>query len=342
MRENDNGSGSSLTRIAWIYPERRIPEQRDFEENAVWRPYQKKAAELGLELTVNKPEELAVDITSRAVPRVFLKGEQVTPEDTLFVTSLYSLPHQLPDVPAQLHSFTLLEHLGFYLPVPPALSYIGADKGATAIRLKDCPVPVLPTARFTSGREAMSGHYDQTLADLDYPLIVKPATWGMGLGVSVVHNIFDLRGVIGLAGGSDTPLVVQPYFPGIREYRIFTIEGKPHTTLTGIKDGYCLVAMKSSGGSLERGYVELPEQLADAVRYVYERVPAPYLCVDFLQDGERFWLSEIELDGAVRFTGDSGQDVVAESVVEARFRAYMRGHAEFTAQSAVEEMAGGR
>ena len=54
---------------------------------------------------------------------------------------------------------------------------------------------------------------------MKYPMIVKPAYWAMGLGVSVVHNVHDLRGVIGLAGGSDTSLVVQPYFEGVRERR---------------------------------------------------------------------------------------------------------------------------
>lgn len=330
-------SRTSLQRIVWIYPERRTPWQREYEETAVWTPYRKAAAELGLSMTVNKPEDLAVDATDARRPKVFLQGERVTPEDTLFVTSLYSLPHQAQDVAAQLFTFTLLERLDFFLPVPPALSYLGSDKAATALHLKDSPVPLLPTVRISSGRDAMTGHYDQALAQLDFPMIVKPANWGMGLGVSVVHNMFDLRGVIGLAGGSDTPLVVQPYFPGIGEYRIYTVDGQPHTALTGKKDGYCLMTTDSVGGRRERGYTTLPEQLAETVRYVCDRVPAPYLCVDFLQDGDRFWLSEIELDGAVGFNGIPEQDLAAHRIVTARFRSYLRGHTEHLAGRGVSD-----
>ncbi|WP_156727702.1 ATP-grasp domain-containing protein [Streptomyces apocyni] len=337
MHAEAQDSPTPLQRIAWIYPERRTPWQREYEENAVWTPYQKIAAELGLSMTVNKPEELAVDAVDARHPKVFLKGERVTPEDTLFVTSLYSLPHQTVDVAAQLFTFTLLERLGFFLPVPPALSYIGGDKAATAVHLKDSPVPLLPTVRISSGREAMTGHYDQALAELDYPLIVKPANWGMGLGISVVNNIYDLRGVIGLAGGSDTPLVVQPYVPGVSEYRIYTVDGEPHTALTGKKDGYCLMTTDSVGGRRERGYTGLPEQLAETVRYVCERIPAPYLCVDFLQDGDQFWLSEIEMDGAVGFNGIPEQDLAAHRIVEARFRSYLRGHAAFLSQRAASD-----
>ncbi len=321
------GPGERPTRLSWIYPDRGTGAQRQAEDQYVWSPYAKIAAELGLDLTLNQPEDVAIDAQDPADPKVYLCGERVTPRDTLFVTSLYSLPHQTQDVCNQLFLFTNLEALGFYLPTPPWLSYIGEDKSATVLRLAGSPIPTLPTVRIGTGRDAMSGHYDAALAGLDYPMIIKPAYWGMGLGISVVTNVHDLRGVIGLAAGSDTALVAQPYLPGVSEQRVYVVDGKAHTVLWGEKEGYCLSSTKAIGGRAVRGYRALPQELAAAVDHVVERVPAPYFTIDFVSHEGRTWLSEIELDGAVAFNGIPDQDEVATSIVTDRFRAYLAGHA---------------
>lgn len=325
-------SGRKLRRISWIYPDRGTAWQRQFEEDAVWGGYRKQAAELGLELSLNKPEEVAIDATDATDPKVYLKGERVTPEDTLFVTSLWSLPHQTQDVTGQLFLYTNLERLGFYLPIPPRMSYIGVDKTATLLHLADSPVPLLPTVRVGSGREGMTGHYDPALEQLEYPMIVKPAYWGMGLGVAVVHNVHDLRGMIGLAGGSDTALVAQPYYEGAREMRVYIVEGRAHTVLRGRKEGYCLMVTKTVGGQHERGYEELPEELAEAVEYAVSRFPGvPYFCLDFIERDDRTWISEVEFDGAVGFSMDEEQNRVANMLVRDRFTAYAEAHERWVA-----------
>ncbi|MFI6642981.1 RimK family alpha-L-glutamate ligase [Streptomyces sp. NPDC050504] len=321
-----------MTRLSWIYPDRGTAWQRRYEDEGVWSAYRKLAEGLGLRMTLNKPEEVAVDATDPARPSVYLRGERVTPDDTIFVTSLWSLPHQTQDVCNQLFLYTNLERLGFYLPIPPHLSYIGVDKAATLLHLADSPVPLLPTVRVGSGREAMTGHYDAALEALSYPLIVKPAYWGMGLGVAVAHNVHDLRGMIGLAGGSDTALVVQPYFPGVRELRVYIVDGRAHTVLQGSKDGYCLMVTKTVGGRHERAYTPLPDELADAVAHAVARFPGvPYFTLDFIHDGERHWISEVELDGAVGFGTDAEQNRAAAELIGARFRAYAEGHAKWLA-----------
>ncbi|MDG4765793.1 hypothetical protein O7632_17050 [Solwaraspora sp. WMMD406] len=328
---DDTAAPTTARRLSWIYPDRGTAWLRQAEEDAVWGPYRKVAAGLGLDLTLNKPEEVAVDASDPKQPKVYLDGDLVTPADTIFVTSLYSLPHQTQDVCNQVFLFTILQRLGFYLPIPPDLSYLGEDKLATVLHLADSPIPMLPTVRVGSGREAMAGRNDAALAALPFPLIVKPAYWGMGLGISVVHNTHDLKGVIGLAGGSDTALVAQPYLPGVREQRVYVVDGQAHTVLYGVKEGYCLMVTKSTGGRHERGYSGLPAELADAVAYAAQRLPTPYFTLDFLHDGERHWVSEIELDGAVGFNGIPEQDAAGREIVQARFQAYLAGHAGWLA-----------
>jgi glutathione synthase/RimK-type ligase-like ATP-grasp enzyme len=324
-RTGADPNGASL-RLCWIYPDRGTAWQRDLEQEHVWGRYQRIAKEVGFEMSVHKPEAIAVDATDAARPRFFLDGEQVTPEDTVFVTDMYSLPHQLQDVGAQVFTYTLLERAGFYLPIPPFAAYTGTEKAATMIHLADSPIRAVPTVRIASGREGMTGHYDAALAGLEYPLLVKPATWGMGLGVCVVRNPNELRGVIGLASGSDTALVVQPYFPLVHDYRVYVVDGEPHTVLRSVKQGPNLTASRSTGGKRDRSYIDPLPELADTVAYVVSKLPLPYLTVDFLYDGERFWLSEIEVDGAVAFEENEEMARRGTTVIEARFAAYRRGH----------------
>ncbi|MEV4195606.1 ATP-grasp domain-containing protein [Streptomyces toxytricini] len=319
---------STVRRLCWIYPERGTAWQRAYEDRAVWDAYRALAKELSLELSLHHPEEVAVDASDPARPRVFLRGEPVTPDDTVFVTMLYALPHQMQDVANQLFLFTVLDRLGFHLPVPPHLGYVVADKAATALHLADGPLPPLPTVRIATGRDAMTGHYDAALAGLQYPLLVKPANWAMGLGISVVANVHDLRGVIALAGGAETALVVQPYVRDPRETRVYVVDGEPRAVVQGWKEGYCGMVNRSLGGRRSWAYTELPERLRGAVEHVARKLhPAPYFTVDFLSDGERDWLSEVELDGAAGFGLDEASDRIAADVVRARFRSYLAGHA---------------
>jgi hypothetical protein len=128
-------------------------------------------------------------------------------------------------------------------------------------------------------------------------------------------------------------MVAQPYLPGVVERRAYVIDGVARTVLEGRKEGYCLTVTKARGALHERRYRDLPAELEEAVAYAAARLPTPYFTLDFLFDGERHLISEIEIDGAVAFNGDPEQDRVAESIVNARFTAYLDGHAAWLADA---------
>ena len=65
---------SPARRLSWIYPDRGTAWQRRAEDEAVWEPYRKVAADLGLEMTLNKPEEIAVDTTDATHPLLVNAG----------------------------------------------------------------------------------------------------------------------------------------------------------------------------------------------------------------------------------------------------------------------------
>lgn len=322
---------SEQVRLCWIYPDRGTLRQRLAEDKAVWTTYQRIAADVGLKMSLHKAEAVSVEAVDGDPPRVFLDGELITPADTMLVTSMWSLPHQVQEVCNQLFVYTILEQAGFYLPIPPRLSYITTDKMATMLYLSDSPVRRVPTVRIGTGRDAPSGHYMNALEKLSYPMFVKPAYWGMGMGVCLVHNSHELRGVVGIAGGSDTGLVVQPYLGvGVNDFRVYVVNGKPHTVLRRIPDGDSLTANLVNGGRME--YVPVPEELVEALDYIAEKLPMPYFAADFLWDGKEFWLSEVEPDGAVGYALTREIEDVQRPLIEARFRAYLEAHAAWVAR----------
>jgi len=318
---------SPLRRMVWIFPDRESSRAVPKWQRAFWFAYAEVAQRLGLTWTSHPPEDVAVDAMADE-PRVYVAGERVTPADTLFVTSLYSLPYQAMDVFNQYALYAVLEQCGFYLPAPPGLSPIVNDKLATLLFLRDCPIPSVPTVRIGTGRDLVGRLYEPVLDKLTFPAIVKPTGWCAGWGITMAHNVEDLHGLLSLAQGGETTLAVQPYLgPRTADYRVFLIDGEPHTVSCRTPRDGAYVGNFGRGGRM--AYVPLPPGLDEALAYVAKRVPIPFLCVDFLFDGERFWLSEIEPDGAIVCPDHDSPSVVARqrSIIEARFRAYRRGHA---------------
>jgi glutathione synthase/RimK-type ligase-like ATP-grasp enzyme len=327
--DHEDQPPSTLRRMVWVFPDRESRRTVPMYEDDFWFPYEEVARELGMTWTSHPPEDVAVDAMDRT-PRVYVAGELVTPADTLFVTSLYSLPYQAMDVFNQYAVYAVLEHSGFYLPAPPHLSPVVNDKLATLLVLRDSPIPVIPTVRIGTGRDLGFRLYEPVLERLRFPAIVKPTGWCAGWGICMARDLEDLRGLLSLAQGGETSLAVQPYLgAGTVDLRVFLVDGEPHSVVkrSPAPGGY--VGSLGRGGTAE--YVPVPPELVEALHYFAEKIPIPFLCVDFLFDGERYWFSEIEPDGAI-FCPDPSSEVARaqqRSIIEARFRAYRRGHAHW-------------
>src|SRR5215831_8928512 len=89
---------STLRRMVWVFPDRESSRAVPRWQRAFWNAYEEVAAQLGLEWTSHPPEDVVVDGMTPGQAAVYVAGERVTPADTLFVTSLYSLPYQAMDV----------------------------------------------------------------------------------------------------------------------------------------------------------------------------------------------------------------------------------------------------
>ncbi|HEX6872878.1 MAG TPA: hypothetical protein VF163_17415, partial [Micromonosporaceae bacterium] len=161
---------------------------------------------------------------------------------------------------------------------------------------------------------------------------VKPTGWCSGWGVCMARDVEDLRGMLSLAQGGETTLVCQPYLgPTTTDYRVYLIDGEPQGVLRRTPRAGAYVGNIGRGGSEE--YVDLPDELLSALPYFARKFPIPFICVDFLFDGAKFWLSEVEPDGVISSPDrDSDDDnKITWSLMAARFRAYQRGHAAWLA-----------
>jgi hypothetical protein len=129
----DDLTQSTLRRMCWVFPDRESTRTAAAWHTFFWEIYFEVAAELGLTWCRHPPDAVTVDSLDPSKARVFVDDNLVTPEDTLFITALYSLPYQSMDTFNQYALYAVLEQLGFYLPFPLSLSPIANDKLATIL-----------------------------------------------------------------------------------------------------------------------------------------------------------------------------------------------------------------
>jgi glutathione synthase/RimK-type ligase-like ATP-grasp enzyme len=323
-----------LRRMVWVFPDRESTRAQAMWHPFFWDLYAEVAADLGLTWSRHAPDAVNVNGLAPGEPVVYVDDEPVTPEDTLFITALYSLPYQSMDIFNQYAIYAVLEQLGFYLPFPPWLSPIANDKLATLLYLRDAPVPTIPTIRIGTGPDVGKHLYEVALGDLPYPVIVKPAGWCGGGGVNLAHSREDIRGLATLAQGGDTTLVVQPYLgAGTIDYRVYVIDGRPYPrVLRRTPEPGSPVSNASRGGIMD--FPATPPELVAATAYFAEKLPIPFYCIDFLFDGERFWFSELEPDGVIAPEFHDPRRTLQRAITRARFAAYRDGHARWLARDA--------
>jgi glutathione synthase/RimK-type ligase-like ATP-grasp enzyme len=329
---DDPGAATAgpLRRMVWVFPDRESTRTTAFWHNLFWDLYEEIAEDMGMSWDRRSPDAITVDATVRGRPLVYVDDELVTPEDTLFVTALYSLPYQSMDIFNQYALYAVLEQAGFYLPFPTEASLIGNDKLATLLFFEDSPVPPIPSVRIGTGRDVAKYVYEMALGNMTYPAIVKPSGWCGGGGINLARSPEDVRGLASLAQGGDTTLVIQPYL-GDRtvDYRVYVVDGKPIAVAKRIPEDGSIVANASRGGRME--FPPVPDELAEATAYFAERLPIPFFCIDFLHDGDRYWFSELEPDGVILPDLDDPQRPLQRAITRARFAAYRDAHAKWSA-----------
>ena len=320
---------SSLQRMIWVFPDRESTRAQAMWHPFFWDLYAEVAAELGLEWSRCAPDAITVDGLDAGKPRVFVDEQQVTPDDTLFITALYSLPYQADGhlEPALRVRRPRAARLLPPVPAPPV-----ADRqrqGRDDAVLRRLARPADPHHPHRHGPDVSKHLYEAAIDGLTYPAIVKPASWCGGGGVNLAHSSEDLRGLVSLAQGGDTTLVAQPYLgDGTIDYRVYVVDGEPYSVMRRTPEPGSPVANASRGGDM--AFPPIPPELAEATAYFAAKLPdVPFFCVDYLFDGERYWFSELEPDGVIAPDWSDPDRTLQRDITRARWTAYRNAHARF-------------
>jgi hypothetical protein len=284
--------------LYWFWPER-TRFATLLADEAVWSNYRLAADGAGMVLDIVSVDDVDV-LAAPWGSRVFVRGEPVDPTRALFHTKLYTWPMFGPDVWRSLATFQTLAAAGCHALIRPDLNLLSNDKAATLLHLRDVDHDWLPTVRLPT-RELTCVRVRLQENGIDFPVVVKPASWGSGKGVTVARDEQELATVLRLAAAAELTMVVQPLLGGgAREpadVRVYCVDGRPVGALRRTPGPGGGVANVTAGGTGE--LIEVPPDLAARAAAVAAALDTPWLGVDFLCVDGAAYLSEVEIDACI-------------------------------------------
>ncbi|WP_327370959.1 ATP-grasp domain-containing protein [Streptomyces sp. NBC_01217] len=309
----------------WIRSEResKSPNPFDAEINSRYDAATRKAGVLLSRISV---DDVVVG-TTKGEASVRVRGDLIAPDSAFFHTKLVTWPVDRFDYWRHLTTYAALSAAGFFTTVPVGLSLINNEKLLTGLRRFGSAVRRLPTVRLGT-RGYGPDHLDWCTAemranDIDFPVVVKPSSWGGGNSVFVASDAGELDTVFTWMAAAEMTVVVQPWLGrDVVDYRVFYVDGEPYRVLTRQPRGDALAGNVGQGGVA--GWTTIPDALVDPARAVADDIELPYLCVDFLYAGGQWWFSEIEVDGGTT-QGDHHMTEVRFRSYRSRFDRFVRG-----------------
>jgi D-alanine-D-alanine ligase len=151
-------------------------------------------------------------------------------------------------------------------------SAVAMDKAYAKIVLRDAGLPVMPAEVVTSREWYRDPDGVRHLvAELGYPLFVKPARAGSSIGISKVHDPSELDAAIEEAHRHDPKALVERAAIGAREVEcgvLETLDGTPDTTLPAeirVGDGHEFYDFAAKYLPEEHTELDIPADLPDEV-----------------------------------------------------------------------------
>jgi hypothetical protein len=320
-----------MKKMFHFFPDRDCHKVDEWASQSYWPLLESSAAEVGLKWKLISHESIDVAKDAAGI-RVYVDGELIDPDSAFFNGFIYGLPHQSGDIWQQYTTFTLLELAGFYMAIPPQLAALVNDKMARFLYFKDLDLNMLPCVRIMTGRTLQFREKDMgmLIQNIGFPMVAKPAYWGMGIGVTIAYDLPHLKSILSLAGGCDVPMILQPLLKSndLLDYRVYVIEGEVHTVETRQARKGEILANVARGGTAT--CVEMPKELRYYVDVINRKIQLPYNCLDFFFDGSTYWFSEMEIDGGTIYE----KPEIGGKILRDRFSACMRRHDEWVGKRA--------
>ncbi len=293
----------------WLQAQRnRLAVQESFM-TSFFPSRSRAAAQAGMDLRYVSVDDIVV-LGSSDGAKVLVCGEEIHRDSCFFHTKLLTWPDVQIDIWRMLSVFDAVEAAGFHTTVPASLNIATNDKLVALLRYADPTEGLIPTLRISTRQFSRLPIDD---LGMDYPVVVKPASWGGGYGVMRAENRRELETILQFAGASELTMVIQPWLGrNVVDYRVYCIDGSAYKAMTRKPSDGAVAGNYHQGGVME--VVDVPQELVRPSERLANSLGLAYMCVDFLRADSRFWLSEIEADGTTS----------TDELTQARFAAYRR------------------
>jgi hypothetical protein len=308
----------------WMQPDRDPQPQVTIYHKQVVARCRAAAAELGVDLRLATADEVVV-AQRDGQRQVWVAGELLDRQVGFFHTVNQPWPAYRADTWRNLTLFGVLEAVGYCVTIPALHNIQADDKLLTALIERRCGVPSLPTLRLcTRGLDPRT--IDPEDYGLQFPLLVKAASWARGMGLMTVSGRPELNATLQLASASELTVILQPWLgPGVTDYRVYVVNGEPYTALARRPSDGGVAGNAAQDGRAQMTGV--PPALLEPARRAASVMGLPYVCVDFLEQEGRHWFSEIELDGGTATGGPA--------LTKVRFGAYRQLFDRYREQGAM-------
>lgn len=143
-------------------------------------------------------------------------------------------------------------------------SSVAMNKLATKRFLESAAIPT-PSYLVAADKNAVSA----AVQKLGYPLVVKPASEGSSLGISIVHSEADLKPAQEKAFSYDAEILLEQYIPG-REITAAVLEGEPLPLIEiqPVSGFYDFQAKYTPGATNYLVPAPLPDQVTQVIQHL--------------------------------------------------------------------------
>ncbi len=164
-----------------------------------------------------------------------------------------------------------LEHFNIPIVGPSTLSgAIGQDKSVAKDILETYNIPQTPYIWIL---ENDLNNLDELTKDLQYPLIIKPASLGSSIGIEVVQDKEQLREKVINAFNFDDVIVIENKLNNFQELNISIFKNKDEILLSPIEEVYGLDNILSFTDKYMSGSKNKSEGMANMTRQIPAKIP---------------------------------------------------------------------
>lgn len=301
-----------MATLYWMCSQRDLVRVHDGYLKRRFARFAQAANDIGLDFEVIVVDDLVLAMDAAGRTEAYRRGEKLDRRACIFHSAIVSAPAYMADTWRHLVALSTLEVAGFCLTAPSMHSLVCDDALLTLAHIGATDLLTIPTLRVMTRQFGSITDYLDT-SRIAYPVAVKPAAWGSGPGVFRAGSESELNDILRLAGADELSMLIQPWLPAVSHYRVYCVSGSP----------IAAVLRRPAAGAPR---IDVPDHLLPSARRVAAGLTVPYVCVDFVSDGQRTWFSDIETDGGIPLTEPF------RDVLEARFLAYRDHWQKYLAQ----------